>query len=566
MKYYGDIPKELEYPNRTLFQGIEFATELFPNNIAYDFEGNKVDYTKFLGQVCHASACLHELGVRKGDKVLICLPIIPQTIIMFYGINRLGAIATMIHPLSSRKEIDFYLENSGSKIAITLDMFYPNFPKIGAIPSLEKIIVTSAKDELNTGKAIMYQIIQGRKDPKPVFSKDILCWKSFLSSTNNREIPLISRNVMDPACILYSGGTTGKSKGVLLSNSNLNSTAIQTAMMSECANDGNTMLAIMPAFHVFGLCICIHMVLMHGFKCILVPRLTADVYSKAIVKKKPNFIAGVPTLFELMIRNKHMSNADLSFLKGIFCGGDSLTVDLKIKFDKFLSDHNCTTTIREGCGLTECVTASCLMPKNIKLQKEGSIGIPLPDTFYKIVKVGTTEKVDYDTGGEICISGPSVMMSYLNEPEETSNTLRLHDDGRTWLHTGDMGAMDFEGYIYFKQRIKRIIISSGYNIYPSQIEEVICNHPYVQSCYVIGVPDETRSQVVKAFIVLKEDMEHCERLEESIMEHCKEGISKYALPKYIEFINALPVTKVGKVAYTELEGLEWDKIIPTSQV
>ena len=243
---------------------------------------------------------------------------------------------------------------------------------------------------------------------------------------------------------------------------------------------------------------------------------------------------------------------------GVFSGGDSLSIELKKKFDKFLAEHNAAVKIREGYGTTECVTASCLTPYNI--EKQGSIGLPYPDTYYKICKPGTTDEVPYGVDGEICIYGPTVMLGYLNHPKETAETLKLHDDGNLWLHTGDMGNMDEDGFIYFKQRIKRMIITSGYNVYPSHIENIIDAHDAVQMSCVIGIRDEYKMQKVKAFIVLKPGYENTRELRENIFNHCKKNIAKYAMPAEIEIRDSLPKTLVGKVAYTVLEKEEEAKI------
>ena len=321
---------------------------------------------------------------------------------------------------------------------------------------------------------------------------------------------------------------------------------------------GDKMLAVMPMFHGFGLGVSIHSMLVNGGRCILVPRFTAASYAKLIKKYKCNFIAGVPTLYEALIRQPVMNGVDLSCLKGVFSGGDSLSIELKKKFDKFLYDHNASVQIREGYGTTECVTASCLTP--IHMAKEGSIGQPFPDTFYKIVKVGTTEEQPYGEEGEICISGPTVMLGYLDRPEETADTMRTHADGLTWVHTGDLGVMDDEGFVYFRQRIKRMIVTSGYNVYPSQLENIIDAHDLVQMSCVIGVPDEYKMQKVKAFVMLKAGLTPSDEYREILMNYCKKNIAKYALPYEIEFRDSLPTTLVGKVAYRELEEEELKKL------
>ena len=275
------------------------------------------------------------------------------------------------------------------------------------------------------------------------------------------------------------------------------------------------------------------------------------------MKNRPNFIAGVPTLFEALTRNQYLDKADLSCLKGVFSGGDSLSVELKKKFDAFLKSHNCSVRIREGYGTTECVTASCLTPYD--KEKEGSIGIPYPDTYYMICKPGTTEPCDANEDGEICLRGPSVMLGYLDRPQETADTLRTHADGHVWLHTGDLGFMDEEGFIFFKQRIKRMIITSGYNVYPSQIENIIDGYPAVQMSCVIGVKDPYKMQKVKAFVVLKEGYIPDDTVKNDILEYCKKNIAKYAMPYDVEFRSELPKTLVGKVAYTVLEKEEASK-------
>ena len=259
----------------------------------------------------------------------------------------------------------------------------------------------------------------------------------------------------------------------------------------------------------------------------------------------------MPTLFEALLRAENLKGRDLSFLRGIFSGGDSLPVELKKKVDAFLKEHNCSEQIREGYGTTECVTASCLTPKDYA--RSGSIGVPFPDVFYKIVKPGTTEELDPNLEGEICISGPTVMMGYMDNPEETAATLRRHTDGKIWLHTGDLGHMDQDGFIYFRQRIKRMIVTSGYNVYPGQLENIIDGHEKVLLSCVIGVKDPYRGQKVKAYVVPMPGVAPTEELRQELLAHCQAHIARYAMPREIEFRTELPKTLVGKVAYRVLE-------------
>ena len=389
--------------------------------------------------------------------------------------------------------------------------------------------------------------------PKLPAHGDYVRWNEFLRGADKvRELPPDDRPCTEGASILYSGGTTGTTKGILLSSYNFNATALQTIAASGTKNISEMkMLSVMPVFHGFGLGIGIHTALVGGARCILVPQFNVKTYANLLIKKKPNFIPGVPTLFEALLRTNLLEDADLSFLVGMFSGGDSLSIELKRKVDEFLKQHNANIQIREGYGTTECVTASCLTPKDYA--RSGSIGIPFPDTYYKIVTPGTEEEVEPNIEGEICISGPSVMMCYIDNPEETAQTLRRHADGRIWVHTGDLGTMDADGFIYFRQRIKRMIITSGYNVYPSQLENIIDAHEKVLISCVVGVKDKYKMQKVKAFVVLRPGVEPTEEVRQELMEHCRKHIAKYAMPYEIEFRSDLPKTLVGKVAYRVLE-------------
>ncbi len=556
---YEDIPHSLEYPDGTMIDFLENQAASYMDGIAYNFLGVTASYKEFLDKVDNCAKALVTLGIKKGDRVTICLPNMPQAIIMFYGLNRMGGIPNMVHPLSAEGEILFYLNHSESVAAITLDAFYPKFRNIRSeTTTLKNVIITSIGEELKPLMAMGFWISKGRKIPPVPVEKGIILYKDFINNGKKHKGEYKSKGLAeDPAVILYSGGTTGTNKGIILSNLNFNALAMQTAALGDCITPGHRMLAIMPVFHGFGLGVGIHTGLCYGCEEILVPQFSPDTYGSLLKKYQPNYIAGVPTLFEALLRNKEIEKVDLSCLEGVFSGGDSLSIELKKKVDAFLKNRGAKTQIREGYGTTECVTASCLTPKNF--YKEGSIGIPFPDTYFKICKVDTTEEVPYGEDGEICIHGPSVMKGYLKNPEETDNVLKTHGDGRIWLHTGDMGFMDAEGFIYFKQRIKRMIISSGYSIYPSQIENVLDAHPAVLMSIVIGVPDTYKIQKVKAFLVLKKGIEESQEIKESIKEHCIRNIARYAMPYEFEFRESLPRTLVGKLAYTVLEQEELEK-------
>ncbi len=559
IKNLGDMPAHLDYYKGSMFGAVELIAKKYPDNIAFDFMGASTTYKKMLQDIEQCAKALRTIGVREGDAVTIALPNCPQAIQCFYAVNRVGAVANMIHPLSSEKEIEFYLNESESVTVITLDQFYGKIEAIRQNTKVVNVVLASIKDELSPMIKAGYMLTQGRKMEKIPEDAPVIRWADFLKLGNacfwNYTV---QRSAEDPAVVLYSGGTTGTTKGIVLTNLNFNALAAQIVGVNQMFRPGDKMLAAMPLFHGFGLGVCIHSMLANGGRCILVPRFTAASYAKLITKYRCNFIAGVPTLYEALLRLPSMEKADLSCLKGVFSGGDSLSVELKKKFDKFLYDHKAVIQVREGYGTTETVTACCLTPPH--MAKEGSIGLPFPDTYIKIVKPDTDEELPYGEEGEILLAGPTVMKEYLHHPDETAHTLRKHADGLTWVYTGDLGMMDADGFVFFKGRIKRMIISSGYNIYPAQLENILDGHELIQMSCIIGVPDPYRMQRVKAFVTLKPGVPANEETKNNILEYCKKYIAKYALPKDIEFRDELPKTLVGKVAYRKLEEEEAEKL------
>ena len=558
LKSYGDVQFHLEYPDFSMSDALFASAEKYPKQVALTFEGKDTTYEKLVPQIRKAEKAFRAIGIKEGDVVTICMPNMPQTVICLYAVNAIGAVASMIHPLSAVHEIAFYLQEASSSTIITIDQFYTKMRKVRELVHLDNIIIARISDALSTVKSCAYKFIKERKFEKYTEDGTVLSWKSFMNKADEvKEDPSVKKTGKDLAVILFSGGTTGVTKGIKLTNLNFNALAKQTGVMCNKPIIGKTMLAAMPMFHGFGLGVCVHTMMFWGCRSVLVPQVSIKGYSKLLKTAQPNYIAGVPTLYEGITRNKEMDNVDLSCLLGVFSGGDSLSIELKKKLDKFLADHGATVRVREGYGTTECVTASCLTPYN--KEKEGSIGLPYPDTYYKIFKPGTQEEVPFGTDGEICLRGPSVMLGYINHEEENRTTLQQHPDGYTWLHTGDMGWMDEEGFIYFKQRIKRMIITSGYNVYPSQIENIIDGMEEVHMSCVIGVPDSYKIQKVKAFVQLAPGVQPSEEMKQKILSYCRERVAKYAMPYDVEFREQLPKTLVGKIAYTVLEKEDEEK-------
>lgn len=556
--YLGEVPFTLDYFQGSMYDAVASMAEEYPKSVAFYFMGKATSYKEMIDNIDKCARSLRTIGVREGDKVTIAMPNCPQAIYMLYAINRVGAIANMVHPLSSEKELEFYINESESVTVVTLDQFYNKFEAIRENTCVVNLIIASIKDALSKPMRAGYMLTEGRKLKKIPDDAPVIRWEEFMRLGKACFWQhAVNRGYDDPAAILYSGGTTGTTKGILLTNGNFNALAAQIVATNPMFRPGDKMLSAMPLFHGFGLGVCIHSMLANGGCCVLVPRFTAESYSKLITKYRCNFIAGVPTLFEALLRLPNMEKADLSSLKGVFSGGDSLSVELKKKLDKFLYDHKSAIQVREGYGTTETVTACCLTPPH--MFKEGSIGLPFPDTYIKIVKPGTDEELPYGEEGEILLAGPTVMKEYVNHPDETKSTLRKGNDGLVWVYTGDLGVMDQEGFIYFKGRNKRMIITSGYNVYPAQLENIFDAHEKVSMSCVIGIPDSLKMQRVKVFIVPASGVVASDALKEEILAYGRKHIAKYAMPKEVEFRENLPKTLVGKVAYRILEEEELAK-------
>ena len=551
LESYGEVAPNLDYSEKTLSEAVLETAANEKDFPALTFMGKATSYNRLAAEIDRTARSFYALGVRPGMRVLVCLPNVPQAVFCLYGLNRIGAVPTMVHPLSAVSELTFFMNEAGCSIAVTLDQFYGKFLEVKKMRPVEKLIVCRVSDELPFPLSLGQKWLTERKFPK-VNGEGDMVWKDFMALGETvTEGYVAKKDYRTEAVVLFSGGTTGTTKGIMLSDLNFNALALQTETMANKEVHHSKMLAAMPVFHGFGLGVCIHTLMYAGGTSILVPRFNVKSYAKLIRKTQPNFIAGVPTLFEAITRNRYLDGADLSCLRGVFSGGDSLTIELKKKFDKFLAEHNASVRVREGYGTTECVTACCLTPYN--KEKEGSIGIPFPDTYFKICRPGTCDEVPYGEEGEICLTGPSMMLGYIGHEEENRQTMRTHADGHIWLHTGDLGVMDTEGFVYFRQRIKRMIVTSGYNVYPSQLENIIEGHPAVQRSCVIGIPDTLKMQRVKAFVVLRDGYKGDDAMLADLMAYCKKHIAKYALPSEIVFRESLPTTLVGKVAYTQLE-------------
>ncbi|MDO4399052.1 MAG: class I adenylate-forming enzyme family protein [Candidatus Saccharibacteria bacterium] len=559
LEFYDEdgIPSHIEYPDCSMVDMVLQSAEKWPDNIAYTYYGHKVTYKNFVKKIEKTARALKNYGVKEGDRVTICMPNTPEGITMVYAVNMVGAVCNMVHPLSSEKELEYYIKVAESKYVLVIDAVFDKIYRLRDTAQLERIIVVRPSAGLGFLKKKLYNTLHIKKVRLPANDNRVVLWEDFIANSyfyqgNYHE----ERGGADPAVIMYSGGTTGAPKAVLLSNLNINAESICDGTMIRQIVPGATVLSILPLFHCFGLGVCIHTPLCKGMGCILIPAFSHKQFADIIKKNEPNFIVGVPTLFEALVNTKLKSD-DLKSVTAVICGGDALTQTLRDRVNEFLKSHGSDAKIRVGYGLTEGSGAVCLSPENTFA--DGIIGVPLPDTDFKIIKNDTFKELPAGEEGEICISGPLVMMGYLGDDAETAQTIRLHDDGKVWLHTGDIGYLGKDGLIYFAQRLKRIIISSGYNIYPTHLESIINSHEAVLTSTVIGIDHHYKGQVPKAFIVLKPGYKAGKKIEREIRELLERNVPIYALPVAYEFRDKLPQTLVGKVAFKKLEAEEKSK-------
>ena len=543
-----------EYPEYSMYEHLRKGAEQYPNLTAVEFQGKKYTYKKLIENIEKVAKSLVAVGVKKGDAVSIVTPNTPQSLFMIYAVNRIGAVANMIHPLLSTAEIQKFIEDTNSVAILTLDMIYPKFAKIKWNTSKEpKMILAKIVDALPLYAKPVYAS-QNKLNLNFNPEHDVIYWNDLikLGKAQNPKMPVDDGKADDTAVILYSGGTSGTPKGVMITNMNINSLAMHTYDIGGIEEVvGKKSLAVMPLFHGFGLVICVHAMLCLGFHVFLLPKYDFQECSKLIFKKKINCIYGVPGLYEALIRYPKIDTDDLSFMELLVCGGDKLPEKLQHRVNKLLKKGGAKVALREAYGQTECVAGCSINPAFDT--RIGSAGIAYPDVYFKIVKPDTQEELPRGEDGELCVSGPIVMKGYYKNEEATAKSLQRHADGRIWLHTGDMFSMDNDGYIYFRQRNSRILISGGYNIYATQVEDAVCTCPAVAQCCVVGINDRIYGQKIGAFVVLNNKDADKELVKSKIMECCKNNLAEYSLPHEIIFRDEIPVTNMGKVDYLSLE-------------
>lgn len=544
LKHYPpQIPHTLTYEETSLQQLLKNTAEKYPNKIAIHFNGKELSYQELYDSALKFAGYLQKIGIQKGDRVAIMLPNTPQSVISFYGVMMAGGIVVQTNPMYTERELAFQMKDSGAKAIVALDILFPRIKKIQGETELEHIIITAIKDYLPFPKNLVYPFIQKKQYG---FSVKVEHKGNDHLFTEIMKHPALQEPIMninfeeDLAILQYTGGTTGFPKGVMLTHKNLiANTKMCQAWLYKCREGEEIVLGALPFFHVYGMTTVMILSILQASKMVLIPKPDPEVLLKTIQSQRPTMFPGAPTMYIGMLNHPELSKYDLSSIDSCISGSAPLPVEVQEQFERLTGGK-----LVEGYGLTESspVTHANLLWDGERVK--GSIGLPWPDTLAEIRSVETGEPLPVGEIGELVVKGPQVMKGYWNRPEETQEVLK---DG--WLHTGDMGYMDEEGYFYIVDRKKDMIIASGYNIYPREIEEVLYEHPAVKEVVVAGVPDPYRGETVKAYIVLKEGTTVTE---DELNKFARKNLAAYKVPRKYEFRDELPKTTVGKILRRQL--------------
>ena len=556
-KYYSDEAMENEIPDMNMYTYLMDVSKTYDDLTAITYYGKKMTYAELKESIDIAANAFLSYGIRKGDVVTLLMPNTPEAMIALLGLNKIGAISNMVHPLSSVNEIKNTIVETRSVMLITIDMDYDKVKDFINDTEVYKVIIVKANDSMPFVMKSLYKLTIGRKYklPKAKDNNKYILWKNFFKAGYSYDstgyVNDFGKN--DPAVMLHSGGSTGTPKAIVLSNGNFIALSKESITVFADIEKGDKCLSIMPVFHGFGLGVCIYTPFCLGAECIFIPTFKAQEFDKILTKHKPEFVIGVPTLFEALLKipEKRKNKLDFSNLKYAISGGDSLKESLARDVNALFKEKGSKVGLVQGYGMSESLAAVALEKKWIP-KKDGTVGIPFPGCYIGIFDPNDKE-VPYGKEGEICVSGPNVMLGYYNNEKETNLALHIHKDGNVWLHSGDIGVMDSDGYITYKSRLKRLIISSGYNVYPSQIEELLESHPAVMLASAIGVPHPYKQEVVKVYLVLNKGYKKSGKLTDEFKKLCKDNLPKYAWPADYEYRDSLPRTMIGKVDFKALQ-------------
>ncbi len=545
--YPPDVPRTLEpYPDLSLFGALESSARAHPQAPAIAWFGRRITYAELLDEVERCSGALAGLGVARGDRVALVMPNCPQYVIAYYASVRLGAIAVGNNPLYTKREMEHQLRDCGAKVVIVLDLLYSDFADVAAAAGIERVVVARLNDYMSFPKKQLAPLVKFRKTQKeqgkpwpPVpRGADVLRWEAWMRSAGRAPVAPRVDPDRDPAAFVYTGGTTGISKGAVLSHRNLLANAMQGAGYLAIGEASEGLLGSLPFFHSFGMLV-MNVAIVRAGKLVPVPN-PRDLHlvMEQIDHEKPTFVPGVPRFFSALNESPLVAKFDLRSVRACISGGAALPTAVAERFSEITGG----AVLVEGYGLTEASPVTHANPLAGE-RRAGSIGLPVPDTDCKIVDLDDADReLGVGERGELCVRGPQVMLGYWNRPEETALAIR-----NGWLYTGDVAVMDEDGYFRIVDRLKELIIVSGFNVYPNEVEDVLYRHPSISKAAVIGVPDDRTGEAVKAFVVLKEG----ERASpEEIVAWARDpanGLTAYRAPKRVEIRDSLPETLIGKV-------------------
>ena len=549
-KYYTKEEKNYKFPDISMYDLLKKNNYNREKKIAINYFDNKMTFATFFNEIEKVAKAFSSIGVLEGDVITLIMPNTPECVIAVLALNKIGAIANMVHPLSAEEEIKFFINDTNSKVVLTIDICAEKIMNIIEQTAVYKVIITSASDSMPFLLGLGYEILEGWKIPRPKSDGFYMSYKEFIRNGFNTVQQEIKKYGKDQrAVIMHSGGTTGTPKSIVLTNGNFTSLALQSGMKFRFESE--IVLGILPTFHAFGLGVTIYGPLAMGFEVVLIPKFNIKEFPKMLSKYKPTIIPGVPTLFEAMLKAKKMNKNNISQIKFLISGGDDLSDALADDIVSFLRKNGSFGKLEKGYGLTESC-AAVIATLDVE-DKHSNIGIPFPGNDVCFVKPNTIEEVEVGEEGEICISGPTIMEGYLNNEEENKTTLQLHDDGKIWLHTGDLGKVDENGIIHYIQRLKRMIISSGFNVYPAQIEKVLKTDSRIDNCVVVGQPHPYKVEVPVAYIVLKKDVKKDSKLKKELKALCVKNLARHSIPSKFEFKDELPKTLIGKIDFKSLQ-------------
>lgn len=550
LKYYSEEAIDGKLPECSIYEYMYENNKDYPRDIALNYFGRKISYAELFANIDKTAAAFQAIGVKEDEIVTVALPSIPEALYVVYALNKIGAVANMIHLLAGKNEIIGYLNEVESRVAIIFDKTMEILGDDIAKTSVKQAIVVTAACSLPFGLKLAYSL----KSKSPVCKGVYRKWEDFIKGGENTELKPYKKDCHTMAIISHTGGTTGEPKGVMCSDFNINSLILMIGAISHKRQEH--CLVVLPPFINYSLVDGMLAPIALGIDAILIPDYEPKKFLKYIRLYRPNIISSIPAYWEAIIYINGVENADFSCLSQIFSGGEGMNVEMLSTINDILVSGGAKRRISSGLGCTEIVSAASFTHEDCYV--EGSAGLPMPKVNCKIVEPDTIEELTYNQDGEICFSGPTLMMGYYEKPSATNEVVKVHKDGERWLHTGDIGHIDENGVIYVTGRIKRIIMTKGSDgqvtkIFPDRIEKAICDNQDVELCCVIGVPDEKRINYPKAFVVLKQGEIPSDVTKQLILETCKSNLPEYMIPDEIEFRSDLPRTSRGKVDYRALE-------------